>query len=173
MAENGVIGREGAMPWTLSSDLKRFKAQTMGRPVIMGRKTHESIGRALPGRLNLVVTRDRHWRAPGVETAASLDEAIALATVRLRCMNGEREICVIGGGEIYAQAIGRADRLHVTHVLASIEGDTFFPPIDAGTWEAASSDSTPAAPGDSHATRHIVYRRRAAAAGTGMPAISP
>ena len=160
MAENGVIGREGGLPWRLSSDLKRFKADTMGKPVIMGRKTFESVGRPLPGRLNIVVTRDRAWRAEGVETAASLDDAITLARTRMRCMAGADEIVVAGGGESYAQALDRADRLHVTHVLADMEGDTRFPPIDPEAWRIVSTLDCPAGERDSHATRHIVYERR-------------
>ncbi|RWE32124.1 dihydrofolate reductase, partial [Mesorhizobium sp.] len=97
IAENGVIGREGGLPWRLSSDLKRFKSDTMGKPIIMGRKTYEGIGRPLPGRLNIVVTRDKTWRAEGIEVAHSLDEAVTLAKVRGRCMAGAEEICVVGG----------------------------------------------------------------------------
>jgi dihydrofolate reductase len=160
VSQNGVIGRDGDMPWKLGSDLKRFKADTMGRPVVMGRKTHESIGRPLPGRLNVVVTRDRAWRAEGVEVAHSLDDAITLAIIRARCMTGPDEICVIGGGEIYAQAIDRADRLHVTHVLATVEGDAHFPPIDPKRWRPVRSEDHPAGDKDSHATRHVVYARR-------------
>src|SRR5690606_24224800 len=130
VAENGIIGTDGGLPWQLSSDLKRFKAGTMGRPIIMGRKTFEGIGKPLPGRLNIVVTRDREWSRDGVETAGSLDEAIRLATVRARCMAGAEDIAVIGGGEIYAQAMPIADRLCITHVLAEPAGDTRFPAID-------------------------------------------
>ena len=97
MAENGVIGRDGGLPWRLSTDLKRFKAGTMGKPVIMGRKTWASIGRPLPGRLNIVVTRDQSYRAEGAETVTSLEDAVTLANIRGRCMNGVDEICVIGG----------------------------------------------------------------------------
>ena len=160
IAANGVIGREGGLPWKLSSDLKRFKADTMGKPVIMGRKTWEGLGRPLPGRLNLVVTRDPDFRAEGAEVAGSLDDAIRLAMVRARCMAGVDEICVIGGGQIYAQALPLADRLHITHVLAEIEGDTWFPPIDPGIWQPVRSIDVPAGERDSHATRHVVYERR-------------
>jgi len=160
IAENGVIGREGGLPWRLSTDLKRFKADTMGKPIIMGRKTYEGIGRPLPGRVNIVVTRDKAWRAEGVETAHSLSEAITLAKVRGRCMAGIDEICVVGGGEIYAQALPLADRLHVTHVLASVEGDAHFPPIDPDLWRVASAEDVPAGEKDSHATRYTVYERR-------------
>jgi len=159
VAENGVIGADGGLPWTLTSDLKRFKAGTMGRPIVMGRKTFESIGRALPGRLNIVVTRDRAWKHEGVETAGSLDEALTLATVRGRCMSGPDEIAVIGGGEIYAQAMARADRLCITHVLAKPEGDTRFPAIDETLWKQTTCEDVPAGERDSHATRYCVYER--------------
>ncbi len=160
MAENGVIGRDGGLPWRLSSDLKRFKADTMGKPVIMGRKTWDGIGKPLPGRLNIVVTRDGAFRAEGAETVTSLDGAIRLATARGRCMAGVEEICVIGGGEIYRQALALADRLHVTHVLAAVDGDTRFPPIDPETWHIVRSQDRPAGERDSHATRYTVYERR-------------
>lgn len=159
VAENGIIGREGDMPWRLSSDLKRFKAQTMGKPVVMGRKTFESIGRPLPGRLNIVVTRNAGWSAEGVEAVRSLDDALTLARVRGRCMPAGDETCIIGGGEIYRQAIDRAGRLHVTHVLASVEGDTRFPAIDPALWRAGHTEELPAGPRDSHPTRHVVYER--------------
>jgi dihydrofolate reductase len=160
IAENGVIGREGGLPWRLSSDLKRFKADTMGKPIVMGRKTWEGIGRPLPGRLNIVVTRDPAFRAEGAETVRSLEDAIALARARGRCMAGADEICVIGGGEIYRQALPLADRLHVTHVLAEVEGDTRFPDIDSKIWRAVRAFDVPAGEKDSHATRYMVYERR-------------
>lgn len=162
IAENGVIGREGGLPWRLSTDLQRFKASTMGKPIVMGRKTWESFPkRPLPGRLNIVVTRNADYRAEGAEVVASLQDAIALATVRGRCMSGADEICVIGGGQIYAQALPLADRLDVTHVLAAIDGDTRFPPIVPEIWRIVSQHDIPAGEKDSHATRHVVYARRA------------
>ena len=160
VAANGVIGREGGLPWKLSTDLRRFKADTMGNPIVMGRKTYEGIGKPLPGRLNIVVTRDARWSAQGVETAGSLDDAITLANVRARCMSGASEIAIIGGGEIYEQAMEKADRLHVTHVLADMDGDTSFPPIDPAVWEEVRHSDHPAGEKDSHPTRHVVYRRR-------------
>lgn len=161
IAENGVIGREGGLPWRLSSDLRRFKATTMGKPIVMGRKTWESFPRRpLPGRLNIVVTRDPAYRAEGAEVVHSLEDALALARARGRCMVGAEEICVIGGGEIYAQALPLADRLSVTHVKAAIEGDTRFPAIDPAVWAAVSAEDVPAGEKDSHATRHVVYERR-------------
>ena len=163
IAENGVIGSKGGLPWRLSTDLKRFKAGTMGKPIVMGRKTWESFPkRPLPGRLNIVVTRDKAYRAEGAETASSLRDAITLAEIRARCMAVADEICVIGGGEIYAQALPLADRLHVTHVLASVDGDTVFPTIDPAIWHLARAEVFPAGEKDSHATRYAVYERRAA-----------
>ncbi|MFZ1681581.1 MAG: dihydrofolate reductase [Rhizobiaceae bacterium] len=159
VAENGIIGRDGGLPWRLSSDLRRFKADTIGKPVIMGRRTFQSIGRALPDRLNIVVTRDRAFRADGVETAYSLPDALTLAHVRGRCMTGADEICVIGGGDLYAQAMPLADRLRVTHVLAEVDGDTRFPAIDPARWRAVSSTENAPGEKDSHATRYVVYDR--------------
>ena len=163
IAGNGVIGSKCGLPWRLSTDLKRFKAGTMGKPIVMGRKTWESFPkRPLPGRLNIVVTRDKAYRAEGAETASSLRDAITLAEIRARCMAVTDEICVIGGGEIYAQALPLADRLHVTHVLASVDGDTVFPTIDPAIWHLARAEVFPAGEKDSHATRYAVYERRAA-----------
>jgi dihydrofolate reductase len=163
IAENGVIGREGGLPWRLSTDLKRFKEDTMGKPIVMGRKTWESFPRRpLPGRLNIVVTRDSAYRAEGGETVSSLEDAITLAKVRGRCMPITDELCVIGGGEIYAQALPLADRLCVTHVLAKVDGDTVFPPIDPEIWYRVSAEDHPAGEKDSHATSYAVYERRAA-----------
>jgi dihydrofolate reductase len=156
VAENGVIGREGGLPWRLSSDLKRFKADTMGKPIAMGRRTWESFPNgALPGRLNIVITRDEHYDAPGARLAGSVAEALELAAAQ-----GAEEVAVIGGGEIFEQAMPIADRLIVTHVLAAIEGDTHFPAIDAQTWYVYTSEDVPAGERDSHATRRIVYLRK-------------
>lgn len=162
IAENGVIGREGGLPWRLSTDLKRFKAGTMGKPIIMGRKTWESFPkRPLPGRLNIVVTRDKTYQAEGGETVSSLEDAITLGRIRSRCMANVDELCVIGGGQIYAQALPLADRLHVTHVLGSVDGDTVFPDIDPDIWRLVSAEDVPLGEKDTHATRYAVYERRA------------
>jgi dihydrofolate reductase len=163
IAENGVIGRAGGLPWRLSTDLKRFRADTMGSPIIMGRKTFESVGRPLPGRLNIVVTRNKDWHAEGVESAPSLEEAIGLARERAADMPEPREICLIGGGELYAKALPLADTLHVTHVLAAVDGDTFFPKIDPEVWVEICSTDIPAGERDTYPTRHAVYERRSAA----------
>lgn len=159
VAANGVIGRGGELPWRLSTDLKRFKADTMGKSVVMGRKTYDSIGKPLPGRQNIVLTRDAAFRRDGVEVVRSIDEALRLAQVRRRCLPGEAEACVIGGGEIFAEAMPLADRLHVTHVLADVEGDTFLPAIDPELWQPANAIEVPSGDKDSHPTRHVVYQR--------------
>ncbi|MET3789974.1 dihydrofolate reductase [Aquamicrobium terrae] len=157
IAENGVIGRDGGLPWRLSTDLKRFKADTMGKPVIMGRKTYESIGRLLPGRLNIIVTRDTGYRVEGAEIAHSLDEAIHVAE---RHVGQDGEACIIGGADIYAQALPLADRLHITHVLGEVDGDARFPAIDPELWQPVLQQEVPAGEKDSHATRYVVYERR-------------
>jgi dihydrofolate reductase len=131
VAENGVIGAGNQLLWKLSADLKRFKSLTMGHTLIMGRKTYDSIGRPLPGRTTIVVTRDREWRREGVSAAHSLEEALTRA---------HGEIFVAGGGEIYAQAMAHADRLYITHVKKPFEGDAKFPTIDAHRWRAVERE---------------------------------
>jgi len=164
IAEGGIIGREGGLPWRLSTDMKRFKAVTMGHPVVMGRRTWESLPKrqALPGRTNIVVTRDPGYRAEGAIVAHSLDEALEVAS---RSPGGE-EIQVIGGGQIYRDVLGRADRLDVTHVLAQVDGDTRFPPIDPAEWQPVSEETIPAGEKDQYPTRHVVYERRAGGGGS-------
>lgn len=138
MAENRVIGAGGALPWKLPSDLAHFRRVTMGHPVIMGRRTWESIGRPLPGRLCVVITRRPGYTLPpDVVRAASLEDALE------RC-RGEEEVFVIGGGEIFAQAIGLADRVHLTVLHAEMPGDTFFPELDPGEWTLVREDLRPA-----------------------------
>lgn len=156
------IGIDNKLPWHLPEDLAHFKRVTIGKPIIMGRKTWESIGRPLPGRASIVVTRDANFRAEGADVVTSLEDGITLAAVRGRCMPGADEACVIGGGEIYRQALAVADRLYVTHVLADIDGDTRFPSIDPAIWEAVSTETYPASDKDTHATRYTVYERREA-----------
>jgi len=131
MARNRAIGIEGKMPWHLPGELQHFKQATMGKPIIMGRKTWESIGRALPGRQNIVVTRDRSYRADGCVVAGSLDAAIELAA-------GE-EVMIIGGGELYRQALELADRLVLTLVDCEPEADTWFPEWRTQDWQQVSS----------------------------------
>ena len=132
VAENGVIGREGAMPWRIPEDLKRFKALTMGHPILMGRKTWEAIGRPLPGRENIVITRQKGFAAEGATVVHSLGDAMEHARAR-----GATDVFVIGGGEIYKLALPLAQVAHVTRVHASFEGDATFPPLDRGWHEKA------------------------------------
>lgn len=155
VAENGVIGRDGAMPWRLASDMRRFRAVTMGKPVVMGRRTWESLPlRPLDGRRNIIVTRDRDYRAEGADVAHSLDEALAIAQG-----SGAAEACVIGGAQIYAAALPRADMLDLTHVLAPVEGDVRFPAFDPARWRQVSAEDFPAGAGDDHPVRRIVSER--------------
>ena len=128
-AENGVIGRGDALPWELPDDLQHFKRTTMGRPIIMGRKTHESIGRALPRRRNIVITRNPDARFEGCDVAHSLDEAIAMAR-----SGGDDEPRIVGGGAIYELALPLATKLIVTEVGMTVEGDTHFPVYDPDRW---------------------------------------
>ncbi len=153
VARNGVIGRDGDLPWHISADLKHFKATTMGKPMIMGRRTFESIGMALPGRTSIVITRNAGFAADGIEVAADLDQALAIAE-RL----GADEAMVVGGGEIYAAALLRADRLYLTEVHAEAEGDVHFPPLDRSQWRETSRDDH-AADGDTPAFSFVVLER--------------
>lgn len=162
VAANGVIGRDGDLPWRLSTDLKRFKALTIGKPVIMGRKTWASLGRPLPGRANIVITRNADFAAEGASVVPSLDAAIALANREAAAM-GADEICIIGGGEIYRQSIALADILHVTEVQAEVEGDTRFPAIDPQLFEKVFEEDLPQGEKDSHAMHFVTFKRRATA----------
>ena len=158
VADNGVIGRGNALPWRLSSDMKHFKALTLGKPVVMGRKTYFSIGRPLPGRTNIVVSRDRDFAVPGVLVAGNLGAALCAARGdALR--RGADAIAVIGGTDIFAQCMPLADRLEITHVHARPPGDTHFPPIDASRWRAAARDEHPAGPRDETSFATVTYER--------------
>lgn len=134
VSTNDVIGADGDLPWRLSDDLKRFKAVTMGKPVVMGRKTYESIGRPLPGRQNIVVTRQDSFMADGCDVVRSTAEAIAAA-------RGADEIMVIGGSQIYAAFLPLAERIYLTRVHTEVEGDVFFPPLDNQEWRELVSES--------------------------------
>jgi len=158
VAENGVIGANGAIPWRLKSDMQRFRALTIGKPVVMGRKTFLSLRRPLPGRTNIVITRDAAYRAAGaVVTTSSADAgAIARGDALRRSV---AEIAVIGGAEIYRQWIACADRLEVTEVHARPDGDTTFE-IDKAQWEEVARVRHPAGPDDSADFSYVTYRRR-------------
>jgi dihydrofolate reductase len=159
VAENGVIGSDGAMPWRLKSDMQRFKALTLNRPIVMGRKTFASIGRPLPGRTNIVVTRNPDFRAAGVVVTNSFANASAIAKGdALRRF--ATEIAIIGGAEIYAQWMACADRLEITEVHARPDGDTSFAAIDAAVWQEVARERKPAGPADSADFSYVTYRRR-------------
>lgn len=158
VGENDVIGADGDMPWKLSTDLKHFKRLTLGHPVVMGRKTFESIGRPLPGRANIVVTRDADWAHEGAARAASLDEAFALAA-DAAAQTGVCAIMVVGGGTIYAAALPLADRLEITRVHAAPAGDTLFPKIDPQKWREVARETPPRGEKDTADVTFLTYRR--------------
>ncbi|KQO80271.1 dihydrofolate reductase [Rhizobium sp. Leaf262] len=163
VAENGVIGRDLDMPWKLSTDLKRFKALTMGKPMIMGRKTFLSVGeRPLPGRPHIIVSRNSDYRPEGVDVVSSLEAALSLAKEKAQAL-GVDEIFVAGGGEIYRQAMPFADQLSVTHVDVTLDGDTFFPPIDLAVFEKIDETPVPSGEKDNYPVRFTTYRRHVAA----------
>lgn len=151
IARNGVIGRDNGLAWHLSSDLKRFKALTMGKPMLMGRRTWASIGRPLPGRRTLVLTRDPGFRAEGAEIVHDWDAAVAAAAAP--------ELMVVGGAEIYALALPHADRLHLTEVEAEPEGDVRFPAFDRAAFREAFREAHPAGPRDEHAFAFVDWVR--------------
>lgn len=159
MTENNVIGRDGGLPWRLSSDLKRFKTLTIGKPVVMGRICYESIGRPLPGRPNIVITRSMDFKPQGVIVVHSLEDAMDVAIAEAEKL-GVDEVCVIGGGVVYREAMELATILHVTHIEATIDGDTFFPEIDPAIWEAGEAEEIPAGEKDDFSTRFVTYRRK-------------
>ena len=140
---NRVIGNDNKLPWYLPEDLRYFKEVTMGKPIIMGRKTFESIGKPLPGRLNIVITRDSNWSAEGVKVVASLAEAIEVGEAQA-LIDGAEETVIIGGAQIYAQSLPLVDRLYLTQVEAEPEGDAYFPEIDFGQWQELGRQSFPA-----------------------------
>ncbi len=159
VARNGVIGAKGRLPWRLSSDLKRFKALTWGKPLVIGRKTFELIGRALPGRETIVVSRDRSFAASGVFLAHALDVGLDLAAEHAHAM-GADEIIIGGGGEIYAQTIARASRLFITEVGLDAEGEARFPPIDPHEWREIRRETGERGPRDDAGYAFVSYERR-------------
>ena len=153
--ERGAIGHEGQLPWRLPEDLRRFKAITLGKPVIMGRRTWDSIGRPLPGRLNIVVTRQPGLELAGATVVGSLDEALAAA-------GDAPEACVIGGAEIYRLALPLADTLHLTRVHATVAADTYFPVLDPQQWVEVAREERAADERHAHAYAFVELRRVAA-----------
>jgi dihydrofolate reductase len=158
IGENNVIGREGQLPWHIRSDLQHFKRLTINRPVLMGRHTFESIGKALPGRTNIVLSRDFSVPAPGAQLATSFDAALGAARSDAK-KRGVNEIMVIGGSDIFERTMPIATRLEITHVYASPEGDRFFPDIDPAEWQLRSRKEYPAGPHDDHAFATATYDR--------------
>ena len=165
-AANRVIGREGELPWRLSNDLRNFKRLTMGHPIVMGRKTMDSIGRLLPGRQTIILTRDPVYAFDGAAIAHSWDEALVVASqhemVRLKNdANGKpAEVFVVGGAEIYALALPHTHRIYLTEVHASVEGDTRFPELDRKRWKVIEETPFPADEKNDHAHTFLVLERK-------------
>jgi dihydrofolate reductase len=158
-ARNGVIGRDGRLPWRLSSDLRRFKALTLGKPVIMGRKTWESLpNRPLPGRLNIVLSRQAASEVEGALVCDDFAEAVEIAREQA-AEDGADEVCVIGGADLFARALPRATRIYLTEVEAEPPGDAFAPPIDESGWTEVAREAVPAGPKDDYPTVFRVLER--------------
>jgi dihydrofolate reductase len=159
VAENGVIGRGDELPWRISGDLKRFRAITWGKPILMGRRTFASIGRPLPGRTSIVITRDAAYQVPeGVLLAGSLDKALELAGAEASRL-GVDEAAMIGGADIYAQALPLADRLRLTEVHGKPEGDVMFPPFDRAAWREVGREGPIRGEKDEFAFSFVDYER--------------
>jgi dihydrofolate reductase len=159
IAENGVIGKDNSLPWHLSSDLKRFRTLTMGKPLIMGRKNFQSIGRVLPGRETIVITRDAHFAAEGIHVVHGPEEALTFAAGRAAAMQAG-EIILAGGSEVYAALMDKVDRMRITYVEISPEGDTFFPVIDWSQWIEENRQRVEKQDKDDAAFSFVDYRRR-------------
>jgi len=159
VARNDVIGADGGIPWKIPSDMGFFKRTTMGKPIVMGRKQYETVGRPLPGRSNIVVTRRAGYQPEGVIVVHSLESALEKAQ-EIAASEGASEVMVIGGGDIYAQAMPLADRLYISHVDLAPEGDVRFPRIDPAVWTVIDEPGVPASDKDSASFRVRVYERR-------------
>jgi dihydrofolate reductase len=153
VADNGVIGRDNALPWHLPEDLKRFKRITMGKPIVMGRKTFESIGKPLPGRQNIVVTRDANYRREGVTVVHSVEAAVAAAGIA-------DEVMVIGGADLFRLFLPRAQRVHLTRVHGDIVGDVYWPPLDASRWYRTAAEEHPSDVRHAHAMTFELWEKR-------------
>lgn len=152
-ADNRVIGKDNQMPWHMPADLQYFKKVTLKKPIIMGRKTFESIGRPLPGRRNIVISRDKNYQAEGIELVSSVEEALEAA-------QGVEEIMVIGGGKIYEHCLPKAQRLYITHIDLDVEGDTYFPDYEQhASWQLLSSEAHQADDSNAYPYRFNVYER--------------
>lgn len=159
IAENNVIGNGQAIPWRIPSDFGFFKRTTMGKPIIMGRKQFETVGKPLPGRTNILVTRQSGYRPEGVEVVAGVEQALEKA-MAVAQGDGVEEIMIIGGGDIYAQLMGRADRLYISHVDLAPQGDVYFPPINPTQWTVVDLPEVEPHPADKATYRVKVYERR-------------
>ena len=155
MDRRGGIGKDNRLPWRLSADLKRFKELTMGHHIVVGRRTFESIGKPLPGRQTIVVTRNETYQAEGCSTARSVDDALDLARAR-----GETEVFICGGAEVYREAMPRANRMYVTDVHAEVEADTTFPEFDRSKWVERESSDREADETNQYATTFQVFERK-------------
>ncbi|MBM6552122.1 type 3 dihydrofolate reductase [Marinomonas ostreistagni] len=158
MSTNRVIGINNALPWHLPNDLKYFKQVTMGKPIIMGRNTFESIGRPLPGRRNIVITRNPDYQAEGIDVVSSLEAAIQLGE-DICLIDGHEEVMVIGGAQIYELTLPQADRLYITHVDAEVEGDAFFPEVDWQQYRKAGEEAFAAEGPNPYDYRFSVYEK--------------
>ncbi len=158
MSDNRVIGRNNEMPWHLPEDLKFFKRITMGKPIIMGRNTFESIGKPLPGRANIVITRNPDYHADGVHVVASVEEAIELSG-QLTAPDLEAEIMVIGGSQIFAETLPIADRIYLTELHTKIEGDVFFPRFPRDQWQEIARENRPATPENPFTYSFLILER--------------
>jgi len=159
VAENGVIGRDGGLPWRLSSDLKTFRRLTMGKPIIMGRRTFQSIGKPLDGRDNIIVTRDRSFSAPGVHVALTIPDAIALGR-QLATQRGVDEVVIIGGAEIFRATLAEADRIYLTLVRGSPAGDTHLEAFDPAIWAETAREPMVQGQGDQYPADFLVLDRK-------------
>lgn len=159
MGENGAIGKDGALPWRLSSDMRYFRKVTMGKPIVMGRRTFESLPRVLDGRLNIVLTRDAAFEAPGAVVVHDLEEALNVAR-REAERSDAGEITVIGGAEVFSAVLPQAGRIYLTEVEAAPDADTWFPDFDRSEWREVSREAHPAGPKDDYAFSFVVLDRR-------------
>jgi dihydrofolate reductase len=158
-ASNGVIGRDGQLPWRLPSDLKRFRALTLGKPVIMGRKTFESIGKPLDARDNIVLSRRPAFNPAGVIVVAAIEDAIQLGR-RLAAQKGVHEVAIIGGAEVFSAALPLTDRIYLTSVKGTPAGETRLPKLDPETWQETAREAMPKGPRDQYCADFIVLDRK-------------
>src|SRR5947209_1823761 len=159
VAKNGVIGRNGGLPWRLSTDLKHFKKLTLGKPIVMGRRTWDSIGRPLPGRETIVITRDPNFSAEGVHVVHSIEAGLELAREQAGRLQTDT-IMILGGSDIFAALLDRADIIHLTEVDLAPEGDVKFPPLDPAHWVEIACEAPPRAANDEANVRFVTYARR-------------